>query len=246
MSPQQIKETLALYRAGSEDEDDPEMITALREAARDPELHTWFSQQQAFNLRVREQLRHIQPPSDLKRRILANQAPAHKIVWWRRPEILAIAAMIVLLFCLAGYWVNLRDKEPYRLADLRLRMAKYALTRYGMDIATNDMGAIRTYLATKGGHGDYMLTPGLEKLPSVGCALLKWQNRPVSLVCFRLGQKDLMWLFVIDRTAVSDAPSTTEPQYEPVGKLMTAAWSRDGKTYLLAGIGDQALVQKFL
>jgi uncharacterized membrane protein YbaN (DUF454 family) len=244
MSPQQIKENLMLYRAGTQDENDPEMTTALREAARDPELQAWLNQQQAFNLIVRDRLRHIQAPSDLKERILAHRAPVQKILWWKRPEFLAMAAMIVLLFCLVSYWVTFKDQ--YRLADLRLRMAKYALTRYRMDIATNDMSVIRTFLTAKGGHGDYVMPTGLGKLPGAGCALLSWQNRPVSLVCFRLGPKDLVWLFVIDRTALSDPPPTSQTQFEPVGKLMTAAWTQNGKTYLLAGIGDKSLIQRFL
>ena len=118
-------------------------------------------------------------------------------MWWKRPEFLAIAAVVVLLFSLAGYWVSLKD--PYRVAGLRQRMAKYALTRYRMDLATSDPGAIRTYLANHGGHGDYVLPRELEKLPEVGGAVLTWQSRPVSMVCFRLGTQNLLWLFVIDR-----------------------------------------------
>jgi uncharacterized membrane protein YbaN (DUF454 family) len=244
MSPQQIKENLMLYRAGTQDENDPEMMAALREAARDPELHAWLNQQQAFNLVVRDRLRHLQPPSDFKQRILAHPASVRKIVWWKRPEFLAVAAIIVMLFCLVSYWVT--SKDQYRLADLRLRMAKYALTRYRMDIATNNMSVIRTYLTAKGGHGDYALPAGLGQLPGAGCALLSWQNQPVSLVCFQLSPKDLVWLFVIDRTALSDPPPPSHTQFEPVGKLMTATWTQGGKTYLLAGIGDKALIQQFL
>lgn len=244
MTAQQIKENLTLYRVGTQDENDPEMITALREAARNPELQAWFIQQQAFNLSVRAHLRRLQPPSDLKQRIMNHRAPAHKIVWWKRSEFLAIAAVIVLFFSLAGSWVSLQD--PHRLAGLRQRMAKYALTRYRMDVATSDLGAIRTYLARNGGHGDYVLPRELEKLPGAGGAVLTWQSRPVSMVCFRLGTKDLLWLFVIDRAQLSDPPASVAPRFEPVGKLMTAAWSRDGKTYLLAGIGDEALLTKYL
>jgi hypothetical protein len=66
------------------------------------------------------------------------------------------------------------------------------------------------------------------------------------LVCFRLDAKNPLWLFVIDRQAVPDAPATAEPVYAQMGKLATATWTREGRTYLLACVGDPQRLQKYL
>lgn len=238
------KEVLKTYRPGVDDENDPDIIRALTLVRQDPNLAQWHEQQQAFNAGVRETLRRIEPPAGLKEKILAGQFHPKAVLWWRRPELLAIAAAIAILIGLAVYWIPSSDQNT--LATYRSRMARFALREYRMNLVTNDLNRIRSYLAEQGAPADYTLNPELEKLPGVGCALLKWQNQPVSLICFRLGRDDLLWLFVTDRTSVPGAPSTAAPQYDQVGKLATATWSSQGKTYLLGVIGDQQTLQKYL
>ncbi len=244
MNPEQIKENLLLYRPGTEDENDPDMARAWQAAERDPALMEWFQRHQAFHAMVRRQLRQIQPPAGLKRRILAGRPAGQKAGWWRRREFLAAAASLVLLGSLLFWWVMPQPEN--QLATYRQRMVKYALTQYRMDIATNDMAQIRAFLAARGGAGDYVLSPALEKLPGAGCALLKWQNQPVSLVCFRLGKDDLIWLFVAPRGSIAGAPATAQPVLAAAGRMHTAAWSQQDKTYLLMGLGDESLIRRFL
>jgi len=243
MNSAQAKDVLRLYRPGTDDERDAETAAALALAGSDPELKSWFAGQQGFNAGVREQLHRIEPPAGLRERILAGHRRALVHVWWRRPELLAIAAAIVVVIGL----VSLRMPHGQNtIASYRTRMAKFALREYSMNLVTNDLGEIRAYLKQHGAPADYVLRPPVAKLPGVGCALLKWQNQPVSLVCFRLGKQDLLWLFVIDRQSLPDASSTERPVFQQVGKLATATWSGQGKTYLLGLIGDQKDIQEYL
>jgi hypothetical protein len=244
MNTLQIKDTLRLYRPGTGDERDPEMAAAIIEATRDPEINEWFAEHQAFNRAVREKLRRLQPPADLKGKILRGRPRAQVTIWWRQPQILAMAAVFVLLMCLTAFW--LKPREENLLAGFQMRMTKFALTRYSMDLATSDMRQIRTYLKEQGGHGDFASSPELDRLPGAGCALLKWRNKPVSMVCYRLDANQMMWLFVIDRDALINPPAEFPPAFQPVGKLITATWTRQGKTYLLAGIGGRAMIEKYL
>jgi hypothetical protein len=90
------------------------------------------------------------------------------------------------------------------------------------------------------------LPKGLEQLPGVGCAALRWHNQPVSLICFGVGQDELLWLFIIDRgVLVGDVPGPS-PRHQAVGKLMTASWTNGNKTYLLARIGTGEALKQFL
>jgi hypothetical protein len=245
MNSQQAKEILELYRTGVTDENDPEWVSALEQAKRDPELGGWFEAQRTFNDSIRSKLRQIKPPADLRDRILANRARAKVIVvWWRRPEILAAAAALVILVSLAAFWLSTPGTS--NLDAYQIRMAKAALRPYNMDVVTNDLDQIRAYLAKNGAPGDYVLSEGLMKLPGVGCARLKWNNQPVSMVCFQLGKHDLLWLFVVNNTALRNSPISARPELHSVGKLMTATWRRDGNTYFMGAIGNQELIRKFL
>lgn len=245
MNNLEAMETLKSYRAGVDDDSDPDISRALAQVRQDPELERWFEQQRAFNSRVKDQLRRIESPLGLREKILAGRLrPKVVVVWWRRPELMAMAAAVVLLISLAGFLIPSTNHNT--LNAYRGRMAKFALREYRMNLITNDLTQIRSYLAGHGSPADYTLNPALEKLPGAGCALLKWQNQPVSLICFRLEHDDLLWLFVINRAAVPGAPATTAPQLQQVGKLATATWSRQGTTYLLGVIGDRQSIEKYL
>jgi hypothetical protein len=246
MNNAQAREILRRYRPGVGEDQDTEMSEALTQIKHDPELRSWFDQQQAFTAQVRHQLGRIEPPTYLRARILRGRRSLPVPAWWRRPGMLALAAGFALLICWAGFWLPHRAQNTLSL--YRVRMAKVALREYdrNMDLVSTDLEQIRNYLRGHGAPADYELGPTLEKLPGMGCALLKWQNQPVSLVCFQLNAKNPLWLFVIDRNALPDAPATAEPEYAQVGKLATATWTRQGRTYLLACVGDPQQLKQYL
>lgn len=246
MNSQRAKEVLISYRPGLENPADPETAAALDLVKKDLELAHWFNNQQAFHSAARQAFHNLPAPAELKDKIL-HQSPRSSppILWLNRFESLAAAAVVVLLLSLAVFWMQ-PDEEERKLADYRARMAKFALREYRMDLVTNDLSQIRAFLANRGAPAGYVLSPRLQKLPGLGCAALKWQDQPVSLICFRLGEEDLVWLFVTPQSTVQDPPPSSDPHYQAVGKLMTASWTYQGMTYLLAVVGDQSLLQRYL
>jgi hypothetical protein len=112
-----------------------------------------------------------------------------------------------------------------------------------MGIVTNDMAEIRHYLATNQAPSDYQLTPALARLSPTGAGLLTWQGRPVSMVCLDSGAQGTLFLFIVNRSAVTGAPPSA-PEFIPVGKLMTASWTQGDRTYLLAGAGNKETLQR--
>ena len=139
----------------------------------------------------------------------------------------------------------LQPRTPDRFADFRLRMVNAALRQYRMDIVTNDMSQVRQFMAKRGAPADYTLAKGLERLQLTGGGFLKWRSNPVAMVCFDRGDKEMLYLFVMDGAATKDAPPA-RPLVTKVNKLTTASWSRDGKTYLLAGPDESEFIQKYL
>ena len=241
MNSQQAQEVLQLHRPGLLA--DPELAEAFKQLKQDPALHDWFSRQQAFHARMQKALRQPAPPADLKARILIGHVGPQRMSWWRRPEILAIAATVVLLLALAAVWFA--PHAGGRAADYRARMAKTALRQYSMDLVTNNLDSIRGFLSQHGSPVDDGLNPKLSQLPILGCAVLKWENQPVSMVCFGSGKKGLVWLFVVNEKALP-GKSGERPEFRQVGKLATYLWNRQGKTYLLGTIGDPEQLQRYL
>jgi hypothetical protein len=107
-------------------------------------------------------------------------------------------------------------------------------------------------LAGRKAPANYVLPQGVLKAQPVGCAILRWQGAPVSMICFHsgqplpAGQKTDLWLFIIDQSSVRDGPAAPSPIFTQVTKLMTACWSQDGKMYLLAAAGDEEFLRKYL
>jgi hypothetical protein len=244
MNAEQAKETLLSYRPGSNEDQDPEVRVALDMANRDAELQSWLARQGDFHAKIRQSLRRIEPPAGLKSRLLATRVPARKIVWWNRPELLALAAVLTVLSCLLVFWVSAPAGEKF--PEFHARMAKTALREYRMSMLASDPAQIRDFLANKGHPANYQMPEKLSKLTGVGCALLRWNDHPVSLVCLRQPNQALIWLFVTKAEVFKDPPATSTPEFRQTGKLATATWTRQGLTYILAGIGDKALVEQYL
>jgi hypothetical protein len=246
----EAKKILLLHRPGSADADDPQIAEALALAKQDAELARWLEQHCTQQELLRAKFRELEPPPGLKQQIISEHAASQKIISWRRPVVLAAAALVMALIPLALLWVQ--SSRPDTLAKYRARMVSAALRGYAMDLETNDMSQIRDYLAQRQSPSDYALPVGLKKVAVAGCAVEKWQGANVALVCFRTGkplppgeQSDL-WLFVVDRTSLKDVPVSNVPQLARVNRLITATWTDGNKIYLLGVTGDEQAIRLFL
>lgn len=232
MSPQEVKQVLLLYRPGTADAEDPQIIEAIEAARGNPELARWFKEHCAFQEAMRAKLRAVEVPPHLKAALLARQkaiVPPH--AWWQRPVWLAPVAAAVCIG-LASLWI--RGPSAERFTNFQARMVGAALREYRMDVITSDMGQVRRFLAERGAPGDYVVPEGLKKLQLTGAGFLRWRNHPVSMVCFNRGDDQMLFLFVMKRSAVKDPPPA-RPQLGKMNEMATASWSRGGEIYMLAG-----------
>jgi hypothetical protein len=261
MNNEEVKKTLALYRPGSADRIDPSFNEAVERARPhppngrwaekpDPELGRWFRAHCSSYLSIRARFLEIPVPPELKDRILDKgkivDAPAIPF----RPMGLLWAAVFALCFCLiAFFWRSHGRENDFNI--YRQRMARTALQPYGMDLPSYNLQAINTYLAGRKAPTDYILPKGMLKAQPVGCAVLQWQGEPVSMLCFQSGQplpageKMDLWLFIIDQPALRNGPAAASPVVARVMDLTTATWTEQGKTYILAGAGDEEFLRKY-
>jgi hypothetical protein len=238
----QAKKALALYRPKADEALQPETKEALERVRRDPELRQWFEAHCAFQDAMRKSFQEIEPPAGLKERILEGRKIVRPSVWQRRAGWLALAAAFAVLLGLAAMWF--KPAPPNDFSIYQHRMVGSVLREYRMDVVTNDPAEVRSFLAAHHAPSDYVLPEELDNLQIAGAGLLRWQDRPVSMVCFDRGDSAMLFLFIVDRDSIQSPPPPS-PVVEPVNQLLTASWTQDGRTYLLAGPPDTALLRSF-
>ena len=252
MNREAAKTVLLLYRPGLAEDADPQVAEALALAKRDPELARWLEEHCARQNALRTAFQEIVVPEGLREQIVSEQAAQEKMASQRRKFTFAAAAVAVVgLIFLMATWFPSRPADD-TFAIYRSRMAGVALRGYAMDLVTNNPAAIRGYFARNQAPADYVLPASLQQAEVVGCAIQSWQGVKVSMICFRSGrplppgQQSDLWLFVADRASVKAAPPTDLPQLTAVNRLITAAWSRDGKLYLLETEGSEPVIRQYL
>jgi len=124
-------------------------------------------------------------------------------------------------------------------------MVTTVLRQYSMDIVTNDMTQVRTFLAGSKAPSDYVLPDKLSRLPVAGAGVLSWRDQRVSMICLDSPTNGTLFLFVVESASLGQPPPT-QHDFQQVNKLMTVSWTEGQRTYVLAGNGGrQALEQHF-
>jgi hypothetical protein len=247
----EAKTILLLYRPGTEDAGDPEIAEALALAKQDPELTRWLVEHCARHEALRAGFRKITAPPGLKEQIISEQAARTRTGIRRQRIGLAAMAVVMALAALTPLWFRHRRSDD-TFANYRLRMASVALRGYGMDLLTSNPASVRAFLAQKGAPADYVLPAPLAKTAVAGCAIEDWQGAKVSMICFRTGkplppgeQSDL-WLFVIDRSRMKEAPAAGSRPFVQVSRLGMLTWTEGDKLYVLGTAGDAQSLRQYL
>lgn len=241
MNNEAAKLILHAYRSDGQDADDPRFREALAQAQRDPELARWFANEQALDARISIKLTaSIIAPAALKSQLLAQQKIVRPAVWWQRPATrYALAACLALLVSVAALWFNFYREEQFlargeAFAGYRDTVADFTGSKLRrLEFKSSDVAAVRSWLAQNDSHADLILPAGLEGRPSLGCRVLDWRGQKVTLVCFRLENRQVAHLLVVDRRLFPDAPGES-PAFQQVNGVATASWSRGDKTYVVA------------
>jgi hypothetical protein len=250
----EAKSILLLYRPGTADAEDPQMAEALALAKVNPELTAWLDTHCAAQQALRAKFRQIAVPAGLKEQIISEHAASKRTIS-KRPamQLVSVAILLLLTAALAFLWFPRRPLTPENtLAFYQRDMVSQALRGYSMDLMTNDVAPIRTYLSQSHAPADFNLPSSLQKAALTGCAVEEWQGAKVSLICFRTGKPLVpgaasdLWLFVVDRGSIKDAPSVTTPQFAKINRLITATWTDGNKLYLLGSEGEEQDIKQYL
>ena len=255
MTEQQAKQVLLRYRPGSPDAAEPDIVEALAQVRQSPELQAWFDTHCAMQQAIRTQFKRISPPPGLKEQILSERKAHTAGFWPKTPTALAtaLAALAVLVF-LAVLWLKpyLDRPDEDSLVFYRSQVIGQVLRAYSMDLETNSLASVRSYLAEKHADTGWALPKSLESLSVTGCGVIGWQTTKVSMICFHSGRtadvrEPDLFLFIASRSEVPKAPSPAgAPQFSKSGKLVSASWSANGEVYVLETLGDEKTLHDYL
>jgi len=245
MDSREAREILGSYRPGDTNKVDQRMAEALDLARHDPELAAWFGQHCAEHAAAPAISAEKPRPATLPDKPPAPDAATEFIVPVSKAVALGIVAVMLIIGGLA-WWSYLTPKPQNTFERYRDRMARLVQRNYPMKMLATDQAQIREFLRTNSGPAALELPGKLEKLPGVGGAVLTWHSQPVSMLALDGGANTCLYLFLINRSVLTDPPISERPQFTRVGRLMTAGWTKDDKVFLLAGPNDEAVMRGYV
>ncbi|HZQ46965.1 MAG TPA: hypothetical protein VFC07_08140 [Verrucomicrobiae bacterium] len=244
MNTQEAKFILQAYRPGGEDAGDPQFAEALAQAKLDPELAKWFAEQLAFDAAATRAIKEVKAPQHLRDSILAGRRVIEPKIWSRQPVVWAMAAAILILLGIAGFWVKSR-RDWTQFASYRAEMTR-AAEAHGkhVELESPDPAKIHAWLANQEVDPNYVLPARLSGAAAMGCRVVNWDGHKAYMICYWMQGTNHMDLFVAEKRDFKGAFPGDKPQFATTEGRATASWSYDAKVYLLVGQGP--VDEKFL
>lgn len=275
MKNSEAKLILSAYRADGQDATDPQFAEALQQARLDPELSRWLAEQTSLDRAIGARLQSVPVPADLKASILAGRKiiPMPKVSWWQRTlHPAATAAALAITLATIGFLSLHEPPEPKASLDLFTQdITDYLGKGYGVVprhgyLASTDAGYfgaisyrmnyrspnfddIRSWLADHGGHADFASPEGLKSPLNLGCGVMDWRGKRITLVAFQTGRSlplDKVHLVIINSSDLPDVPRQGQARFEESEEWTTVAWSNGPLTYLLMAPGSRDQLARFL
>lgn len=244
MTRETAKFILRACRVDGQDQSDPQFAEALDMLKRDPELARWFAEEQAVDTRLARSFGSFPVPPDLKTQLLAARSVIVVPVWQRRPVWLAAAAAIVVLLGIVLLPRALRP-GPALASSQPAELLRLAEQGPHVNVMAASFPEIQQWLRARQQPAELALSEQLKGQRYEGCRILEWQGRRVTMMCLGLEGKHVD-LFVLDAGQLPGLPADGQPQFARVGDVNTAAWTRGGQTYLLAGQVDPQTLKRYL
>ena len=275
MKNEEAKFILRAYRPGGQDAADPQFAEALSQARRDPELGRWLAEQTALDTALSGKLQSVPVPADLKATILAGRkvVPLPIRAWWQRQiHPVAAAAALAVTFATIGFLSLHETPGPkadfdhfnrdiadylsmgYGVLPKKAHLATtdpnyFGSTSYRMDYRSRNLDDIRQWLTQNGGHDDFTRPKGLKHPLNLGCSVMDWWGRRVTLISFQVTRnlpQGKVHLVIINSADLPDAPPPNQPRLEDRGAWSSAAWSDGRLTYILMAPGDRQMLGRYL
>ncbi len=243
MDKREIRAILGLDRPADPACDDGRFREARKNAEVDAELSQLVCEDQEVDRIIAAKVQETPVSADLKSRLSKGRPSIHICPNWTRRALLA-AACLVGLAVLFGSW-----RRPFALAvtfgEYADEMVSFVRLDPSLAFKSTEDASIERFLSEADAPSHLDLS-NLQELSPVGCRVLKFRGRDVSLVCFRHPNGKLMHLFVVDAHAVPDLARDGRPRLSENDGWSTAAWVSGDLAYMLAGQGGKEMLQPYV
>jgi hypothetical protein len=241
MKGDEAKFILSAYRPDGSDSGNAAFAEALRMAASDPALGSWFERSRAHDAAVAGKLREVSPPAGLREAILAGArvSTPRKGEGFGRAWIAGLAAAAVLAFVIVSM------KEPVRPDASGADFAGFAINdmltaKHGS--SGEAAGALVAALQTSGSRMPGADGIDFDTLKETGCRTISFGGRDVVEVCFTRGGT-LFHFYVARRQAGAGASG---PSFLAQAAGAAAVWSDRSFEYALASTAGTEAIRRLL
>ncbi|MEM6886175.1 MAG: hypothetical protein AAF571_14195, partial [Verrucomicrobiota bacterium] len=173
---------------------------------------------------------------------------------WKSPQLLAMAAMLVALVSITIVMLPSDNNSSSALvaqegfSEFRAEMVNIIQSGFELDVRSGNTEELDMWFMQ---HSSPLIdseaAQGLAQ-HAMGCKTLQWDGKPVSLMCYRLGEGKVVHLFVMDleNEAIGGLPLEETKLLAQVNALNTASWQEEGKAYLLVAHNPGTKVTPYL
>ncbi len=235
MTLDEAKLLLGCFRPDVDDPADPLFADAFSLLAAEPELAAWFEKEKSFDRDMREALREIRPPADLRDALLGENKVIRPFSFRPYAPLLAIAAILVALVAVGGLFrpSSVTDDDA-ALAALVRKIPEMTVAHSHSMASGGNFAPIRSWLAEHGGISDMTIPEGLKNAAGIACEVTEIEGRKVTILCFDRKNHQPVHLYVMQAS-----PSSPEqgPSFFEVDGVAVATWRDKDLVYFLAGKG---------
>ena len=160
--------------------------------------------------------------------------------------ILALAAAAI--FILFPPAVNFPGTDFSTTSTFRDHMSLFSNSRFWLDKNTSDLNEAKSFLTEHGYPTFNKIPPQIIQFNGMGCKTIDWGTHKVGLVCFLNEQQEIVHLYIIDRSALTDLDSLNTP-LESIAihrDLETGGWLTNTHAFLLVGSAPDVKITPIL
>lgn len=213
MDREELKDLLELYRP--EDAGDPMFAEALAEVARDAELAAWFARAQRFDAAMRETLRELPVPPEVRREILQTERPRKLVPFAPRLPAWAWSLSAAAVLVLAAVLGRTALEPKSGTQALAMQAIQFTDRMPALQFVCFDSDEVASWVNHQPAVQQAKLTlprPGRSAdMVMIGSSVVNWQGRPVVMICLQNGGRMAM-LYMLkadDLKSLADGASET-------------------------------------
>ena len=186
--------------------------------------------------KIADLLAGIEPPADLRRRLMAMAPQKKQSAWNFWPVALAAAVLVV-----AGL---LTFPRPPSIEAAEKDLAAFLSSDFELTVTGKPLDLLRTWLDEQKVPNGGSLPQQLASIRPEGCRVIDWNGRKASLICFPIAGGEIVHLVIFEKGTFPGLP--TSPQMSSKGSWNVASWGSADADFLVFSDADIKSLRRFL